>query len=103
MVVVLPSFSLQFFVKQTVLKIYEIFLQATEKKLEIQAAIKQEMDSAVQSLEKELHDKMDQLTCLQQQLDEVKEINLNLQSQLVVCLYAEKYLPCYYLTIKRST
>jgi hypothetical protein len=39
-------------VKQTVLKIYEIFLQATEKKLEIQAAIKQEMDSAVQSLKK---------------------------------------------------
>jgi hypothetical protein len=64
---------------------YELLWQVTEKKLEIQAVLKLEMDVAVQSLEKELRDKTDLLTSLQQQLDEVKEMNLNLQSNLQVC------------------
>ncbi|XP_060053298.1 RUN and FYVE domain-containing protein 1 isoform X2 [Erinaceus europaeus] len=49
-----------------------------EKELELQIGMKTEMEIAMKLLEKDTHEKQDTLVALRQQLEEVKEINLQM-------------------------
>ncbi|KAM5170118.1 RUN and FYVE domain-containing protein 1 isoform 1-T3 [Mantella aurantiaca] len=49
-----------------------------EKELELQFAIKTEMEMAMKLLEKDIHEKQDSLIVLRKQLDDVKSINLQM-------------------------
>uniref|UniRef100_UPI00358FCFCB RUN and FYVE domain-containing protein 2 isoform X2 n=1 Tax=Myxine glutinosa TaxID=7769 RepID=UPI00358FCFCB len=49
-----------------------------EKELELQISMKQEMEMAMRLLEQDMHEKQDVLVSLRHQLQEVKEINLDL-------------------------
>jgi len=52
------------------------------KELENQIELKQEMDIALRLLEKDLQDKTDLLASVRKQLDEIKEMNIELQNKL---------------------
>uniref|UniRef100_A0A8C4QZH6 RUN and FYVE domain containing 2 n=1 Tax=Eptatretus burgeri TaxID=7764 RepID=A0A8C4QZH6_EPTBU len=53
-----------------------------EKELELQISMKQEMEMAMRLLEQDVHEKQDVLVSLRHQLQEVKEINLDLVHDL---------------------
>nr|XP_055033695.1 RUN and FYVE domain-containing protein 1 [Misgurnus anguillicaudatus] len=52
--------------------------QELQKELELQMGLKQEMEVAMKLLEKDIHEKHDTLAALRQQLDQVKNINLQM-------------------------
>ncbi|XP_064606057.1 RUN and FYVE domain-containing protein 2-like isoform X2 [Liolophura sinensis] len=56
-----------------------------EKELELQISMKQEMEMALQLLEKDIHEKQDNIVTLRQQLDEIKAINLEMYNKLQTC------------------
>lgn len=58
--------------------------QDVEKELELQISMKQEMEMALQLLEKDIHEKQDNIVTLRQQLDEIKAINLEMYNKLQV-------------------
>lgn len=52
--------------------------QELQKELELQIGLKKEMDMAMKLLEKDTHEKQDSLVALRQQLDQVKNLNLQM-------------------------
>uniref|UniRef100_A0A8C1KM34 RUN and FYVE domain containing 1 n=1 Tax=Cyprinus carpio TaxID=7962 RepID=A0A8C1KM34_CYPCA len=52
--------------------------QELQKELELQIGLKQEMEVAMKLLEKDTHEKQDTLAALRQQLDQVKNLNLQM-------------------------
>ncbi|XP_076878059.1 RUN and FYVE domain-containing protein 1 [Brachyhypopomus gauderio] len=52
--------------------------QELQKELELQVGLKQEMEVAMKLLEKDIHEKQDTLAALRQQLDQVKNLNLDM-------------------------
>ncbi|XP_065131365.1 RUN and FYVE domain-containing protein 1 isoform X2 [Paramisgurnus dabryanus] len=52
--------------------------QELQKELELQMGLKQEMEVAMKLLEKDIHEKHDTLAALRQQLDQLKNINLQM-------------------------
>ncbi|XP_059377901.1 RUN and FYVE domain-containing protein 1-like [Carassius carassius] len=52
--------------------------QELQKELELQIGLKQEMEVAMKLLEKDTHEKQDALVTLRQQLDQVKNLNLQM-------------------------
>uniref|UniRef100_A0A672R0J4 RUN and FYVE domain containing 1 n=1 Tax=Sinocyclocheilus grahami TaxID=75366 RepID=A0A672R0J4_SINGR len=52
--------------------------QELQKELELQISLKQEMEVAMKLLEKDTHEKQDTLVALRQQLDQVKNLNLQM-------------------------
>ncbi|XP_026080916.1 RUN and FYVE domain-containing protein 1-like isoform X1 [Carassius auratus] len=52
--------------------------QELQKELELQIGLKQEMEVAMKLLEKDTHEKQDALVALRQQLDQVKNLNLQM-------------------------
>uniref|UniRef100_A0A9J7X1Y3 RUN and FYVE domain containing 1 n=1 Tax=Cyprinus carpio carpio TaxID=630221 RepID=A0A9J7X1Y3_CYPCA len=53
-------------------------LEELQKELELQIGLKQEMEVAMKLLEKDTHEKQDTLVALRQQLDQVKNLNLQM-------------------------
>lgn len=52
--------------------------QELQKELELQNSLKQEMEVAMKLLEKDTHEKQDSLVALRQQLDQVKNLNIQM-------------------------
>lgn len=52
--------------------------QELQKELELQIGLKQEIEVAMKLLEKDTHEKQDTLVALRQQLDQVKNLNLQM-------------------------
>ncbi|XP_045460055.1 RUN and FYVE domain-containing protein 2 [Harmonia axyridis] len=53
-----------------------------EKELELQSALKAEMEVAMKLLEKDIHEKQDTIVSLRRQLDDIKVINLDMYKKL---------------------
>lgn len=56
-----------------------------EKELELQTAMKSEMEVAMKLLEKDIHEKQDTMMSLRRQLEEIKNINLEMYKKLQEC------------------
>ncbi|XP_051175237.1 RUN and FYVE domain-containing protein 2 isoform X1 [Leptopilina boulardi] len=59
--------------------------QEVEKELSLQISIKSEMEVAMKLLEKDIHDKQDTIVSLRRQLDDIKQINLEMYKKLQEC------------------
>uniref|UniRef100_A0A8C1GVF9 RUN and FYVE domain containing 1 n=1 Tax=Cyprinus carpio TaxID=7962 RepID=A0A8C1GVF9_CYPCA len=59
--------------------------QELQKELELQIGLKQEMEVAMKLLEKDTREKQDTLVALRQQLDHVKNLNLQMFNKAQVC------------------
>ncbi|XP_043470076.1 protein RUFY3 isoform X2 [Leptopilina heterotoma] len=59
--------------------------QELEKELNLQISIKSEMEVAMKLLEKDIHDKQDTIVSLRRQLDDIKQINLEMYKKLQEC------------------
>ena len=59
----------------------------------MQKSMKAEMEMAMKLLEKDVHEKQDTIITLRDQLEDIKNINLEMYTKLQVCL-------CNYLTHK---
>ena len=57
-----------------------------EKELELQISMKQEMEMALRLLEKDTHEKQDTVISIRKQLEDIKEINLEMYNKLQVPL-----------------
>lgn len=57
-----------------------------EKELELQISMKQEMEMALRLLEKDIHEKQDTVVTIRKQLDDIKQINLDMYNKLQVCV-----------------
>ncbi|XP_064631483.1 RUN and FYVE domain-containing protein 2-like isoform X2 [Lineus longissimus] len=53
-----------------------------EKELQLQISMKQEIEMALRLLEKDIHEKQDTVVSLRKQLEEIKEINLEMYNKL---------------------
>jgi len=58
--------------------------QDVEKELQLQISMKQEIEMALQLLEKDIHEKQDSIIGLRKQLEDVKNINLQMYEKLEV-------------------
>lgn len=58
--------------------------QDVEKELELQIAMKTEMEVALRLLEKDIHEKQDSVIGLRKQLSDIKTINLEMYNKLQV-------------------
>uniref|UniRef100_A0A1A9W7Y9 RUN domain-containing protein n=1 Tax=Glossina brevipalpis TaxID=37001 RepID=A0A1A9W7Y9_9MUSC len=56
-----------------------------DKELKLQISLKAESDMAMKLLEKDIHDKQDTIISLRRQLDEIKQINLEMYRKLQEC------------------
>lgn len=61
--------------------------QELQKELELQIGLKQEMEVAMKLLEKDTHEKQDSLVALRQQLDQVKNLNIQMFNKAQVLLF----------------
>ncbi|XP_014225274.1 RUN and FYVE domain-containing protein 2 isoform X2 [Trichogramma pretiosum] len=59
--------------------------QEAEKELQMQVSMKSEMEVAMKLLEKDIHDKQDTIVSLRRQLDDIKQINLEMYKKLQEC------------------
>jgi len=59
--------------------------QELEKELELQLQIKNETDTAMKLLEKDIHEKQDTIVSLRRQLEDIKQINLEMYRKLQEC------------------
>ena len=59
--------------------------QELEKELKLQVSLKAETDMAMKLLEKDIHEKQDTIISLRRQLDDIKQINLEMYRKLQVC------------------
>lgn len=66
-----------------------------ERELDIQNQIKLETDTAMKLLEKDIHDKQDTIVSLRRQLEDIKQINLDMYRKLQV-IYEFMILSCYF-------
>ncbi|XP_011497933.1 PREDICTED: protein RUFY3 isoform X2 [Ceratosolen solmsi marchali] len=57
----------------------------TEKELQLQISMKSEMEVAMKLLEKDIHEKQDTIISLRRQLDDIKQINLEMYKKLQEC------------------
>ena len=57
-----------------------------EKELELQIGMKQEVEMALQLIEKDIHEKQDSIIGLRKQLEDVKNINLQMYEKLEVTI-----------------
>jgi len=55
-----------------------------EKELELQISMKQEMEMALRLLEKDIHEKQDMVISLRKQLEEIKQINIDMYNKMQV-------------------
>lgn len=55
-----------------------------EKELELQISMKQEMEMALKLLEKDIHEKQDTVISIRKQLEDIKQINLEMYNKLQV-------------------
>lgn len=55
-----------------------------EKELSLQVSLKAESDMAMKLLEKDIHEKQDTIISLRRQLDDIKQINLEMYKKLQV-------------------
>lgn len=58
--------------------------QDTERELELQVCLKAETDMAMKLLEKDIHEKQDTIVSLRRQLEDIKQINLEMYRKLQV-------------------
>lgn len=58
--------------------------QELEKELKIQISLKAETDMAMKLLEKDIHEKQDTIVSLRRQLEDIKQINLEMYKKLQV-------------------
>ncbi|XP_033214292.1 RUN and FYVE domain-containing protein 2-like isoform X5 [Belonocnema kinseyi] len=56
-----------------------------EKEVDLQISIKSEMEVAMKLLEKDIHEKQDTIVSLRRQLDDIKQINLEMYKKLQEC------------------
>ncbi|XP_037910013.1 RUN and FYVE domain-containing protein 2 isoform X2 [Hermetia illucens] len=59
--------------------------QELEKELKIQISLKAETDMAMKLLEKDIHEKQDTIVSLRRQLEDIKQINLEMYKKLQEC------------------
>ncbi|XP_075209817.1 RUN and FYVE domain-containing protein 2-like isoform X2 [Lycorma delicatula] len=59
--------------------------QETERELHLQISLKAEMEVAMKLLEKDIHEKQDTIISLRRQLDDIKQINLEMYRKLQEC------------------
>ena len=52
--------------------------------MELQISMKQEVEMALRLLEKDVHEKQDTVVSLRKQLDDIKQINLEMYNKLQV-------------------
>lgn len=60
-----------------------------DKELKLQISLKAESDMAMKLLEKDIHEKQDTIVSLRLQLDEIKQINLEMYRKLQVGKHAK--------------
>lgn len=58
-----------------------------EKELNLQVALKAESDMAMKLLEKDIHEKQDTIVSLRRQLEDIKQINLEMYKKLQVGIF----------------
>lgn len=61
-----------------------------EKELKLQVSLKAESDMAMKLLEKDIHEKQDTIVSLRRQLDDIKQINLEMYRKLQVTIISLK-------------
>lgn len=66
--------------------------QDVERELELQVCLKAETDMAMKLLEKDIHEKQDTIVSLRRQLEDIKQINLEMYRKLQVISRVEKRL-----------
>lgn len=65
----------------------------------IQVSLKAETDMAMKLLEKDIHEKQDTIISLRRQLEDIKQINLEMYNKLQVCVSPKVYLFVHFLVI----
>lgn len=63
--------------------------QDSERELELQVCLKAETEMAMKLLEKDIHEKQDTIVSLRRQLDDIKQINLEMYMKLQVIVWWE--------------
>jgi len=61
--------------------------QEIERELELQVCLKAETEMAMKLLEKDIHEKQDTIVSLRRQLEDIKQINLEMYKKLQVKCY----------------
>ncbi len=69
--------------------------QELQKELELQIGLKQEVEVAMKLLEKDTHEKLDTLVALRQQLEQVKNLNLQMFNKAQV-IHLVVWTTCYW-------
>ncbi|XP_015037112.2 protein RUFY3 isoform X6 [Drosophila pseudoobscura] len=64
-----------------------------EKELKLQVSLKAESDMAMKLLEKDIHEKQDTIVSLRRQLDDIKQINLEMYRKLQLIYDLVKHIP----------
>lgn len=59
-------------------------LQDVERELELQISMKTEMEMALRLLEKDIHEKQDNIISMRKQLEDIKTLNLEMYKKLQV-------------------
>jgi RUN and FYVE domain-containing protein 1/2 len=67
--------------------------QDIERELELQVCLKAETEMAMKLLEKDIHEKQDTIVSLRRQLDDIKQINLEMYKKLQVNFESGKLFP----------
>lgn len=62
-----------------------------DKELKLQVSLKAESDMAMKLLEKDIHEKQDTIVSLRRQLDDIKQINLEMYRKLQVRMLIPKH------------
>lgn len=74
-------------------------LQEVERELQLQISLKQEMEMAARLLEKDIHEKQDSMVSLRHQLDEVKNINIDMYNKTQVLIKSIMFkFVCFYIS-----
>ena len=65
--------------------------QEVEREMELQVCLKAETDMAMKLLEKDIHEKQDTIISLRRQLEDIKQINLEMYRKLQVKFYLKYF------------
>lgn len=69
--------------------------QDVERELELQVCLKAETEMAMKLLEKDIHEKQDTIVSLRRQLEDIKQINLEMYRKLQVNFPGAKFLTAF--------
>lgn len=69
--------------------------QDLERELELQVCLKAETEMAMKLLEKDIHEKQDTIVSLRRQLEDIKQINLEMYKKLQVIFSDLVYFYCF--------